>query len=204
MLSVELFEELTHGVCVCSADVLVGAGQLNMPRLEARPLTEAHSPQLATKSRAAHPSLKGPEPLQAEHGFKAQPLNHKILEAPVCEYLPVAILIVCSSILPCCKLPQQAVAQSVIFSVAFSEPGLLLVICLHHKGSCPAEGTTHMAAWQDLWITHLLFAVNSLRAMQAFEPKHGERHVTKAKSPELATRTRARPEVSSCLGHFHQ
>lgn len=33
-------------------------------------------------------------------------------------------------------------------------------------------------------------------AVQAFEPKHGEHVVTKPKSPQLATRSRARPEVS--------
>lgn len=31
--------------------------------------------------------------------------------------------------------------------------------------------------------------------LQAFQPKRGEQPVTKAKSPQLATRTRARPEV---------
>lgn len=67
----------------CSADVLLGAGQLNLPRVEARPLTEAHSPDLATKSRALHQHQKAPDPSPAEQGFKAQPLNKKILEGPV-------------------------------------------------------------------------------------------------------------------------
>ncbi|KAL3160020.1 hypothetical protein ABBQ38_010406 [Trebouxia sp. C0009 RCD-2024] len=93
-----------------NADVLLGAGQLNLPRVEARPLTEAHSPDLATKSRALHQHQKAPDPSPAEQGFKAQPLNKKILEGPV------------------------------------------------------------------------------------FEPKHGEHVVTRAKSPQLATRSRARPE----------
>ena len=67
----------------CSADVLLGAGQLNRPHVEARPLTEAHSPNLATKSRAVHQHHKAPDPSSAEQGFKAQPLNKKILEGPV-------------------------------------------------------------------------------------------------------------------------
>ena len=54
-----------------------------MPRLEARPLTEAHSPDLATKSRAMHQHQKVPDSSQAEQRFKAQPLNKKILEGPV-------------------------------------------------------------------------------------------------------------------------
>ncbi|DBB09605.1 hypothetical protein WJX82_001287 [Trebouxia sp. C0006] len=93
-----------------NADVLLGVGQMNLPRAEACPLTEAHSPHLATKHRAAHQHHKVPEPSQTDQVFKAQPLNKKILEGP------------------------------------------------------------------------------------AFEPKHIEHAVTKAKSPQLATRTRARPE----------
>lgn len=54
-----------------------------MPRMEARPLTEAHSPDLATKSRAVHQHQKAPDSSQAEQRFKAQPLNKKILEGPV-------------------------------------------------------------------------------------------------------------------------
>ena len=53
-----------------------------MPRVEARPLTEAHSPDLATKNRAVHQHQKAPDS-QAEQRFKAQPLNKKILEGPV-------------------------------------------------------------------------------------------------------------------------
>lgn len=75
---------LTSDCSSCrSADVLLGAGQLNMPRVEARPLTEAHSPDLATKSRAVQQHQKAPDPSPAEQGFKAQPLNKKILEGPV-------------------------------------------------------------------------------------------------------------------------
>ena len=59
---------------------------MNMPRVEARPLTEAHSPALATKSRAVHQHQKPPDCLPAEQGFKAQPLNKKILEGPVREH----------------------------------------------------------------------------------------------------------------------
>lgn len=62
---------------------------MNMPRVEARPLTEAHSPDLATKGRAMHQHQKAPEVLQPEQSFKAQPLNKKILEAPVREWQPV-------------------------------------------------------------------------------------------------------------------
>ena len=64
--------------------MLLGTGQLNMPRVEARLLTEAHSPELATKSRAVHQHHKVADPSPAEQGFKAQPLNKKILEGPVC------------------------------------------------------------------------------------------------------------------------
>ena len=66
-----------------SADVLLGVGQMSLPRAEARPLTEAHSPDLATKHRAAHQHPRPPEQSQADQGFKAQPLNKKILEGPV-------------------------------------------------------------------------------------------------------------------------
>ncbi len=48
--------------------------------------------------------------------------------------------------------------------------------------------------------------LRNLDGMQAFEPKHGEHAVTKAKSPQLATRTRARPEVTkiACMiSSFH-
>ena len=69
---------------VCSADVLLGVGQMNLPRVETRPLTEAHSPDLATKHRAAHPHPHAPPPAEPDQGFKAQPLNKKILEGPVC------------------------------------------------------------------------------------------------------------------------
>ncbi|DBA82837.1 hypothetical protein WJX77_000693 [Trebouxia sp. C0004] len=93
-----------------NADVLLGTGQMSLPRADTRPLTEAHSPHLATKHRAAHQHQKVPQPSQPDQAFKAQPLNKKILEGPV------------------------------------------------------------------------------------FEPKHSEHTVTKAKSPQLATRTRARPE----------
>ncbi|KAL0037418.1 hypothetical protein WJX79_007009 [Trebouxia sp. C0005] len=93
-----------------NADVLLGVGQMSLPRAEARPLTEAHSPHLATKHRAVHQQQKAPESSQTDQAFKAQPLNKKILEGP------------------------------------------------------------------------------------AFEPKHGEHTGTKAKSPQLSTRTRARPE----------
>ncbi len=54
-----------------------------MPRGEARPLTEAHSPDLATKHRAAFQHQTAPEPFQTDQGFKAQPLNKKILEGQV-------------------------------------------------------------------------------------------------------------------------
>jgi len=54
---------------------------MSLPRAEARPLTEAHSPHLATKHRAAQ--QKVPEPSQPDQPFKAQPLNKKILEGPV-------------------------------------------------------------------------------------------------------------------------
>lgn len=67
----------------CSADVLLGVGQMTLPRAEARPLTEAHSPHLATKHRAAHQHHSIPEPSQPDQAFKAQPLNKKILEGPV-------------------------------------------------------------------------------------------------------------------------
>ena len=68
---------------LCSADVLLGVGQMQMPRAEARPLTEAWSPDLATKQRAAHQHQPSAEVPQSGQGFKAQPFNRKILDAPV-------------------------------------------------------------------------------------------------------------------------
>ena len=55
-----------------------------MPRVEARPLTEARSPDLATKQRAAQQQQQlNIEVPQSGQGFKAQPFNRKILDAPV-------------------------------------------------------------------------------------------------------------------------
>ncbi len=54
---------------------------MSLPRAEARTLTEAHSPHLATKHRAAHHKVL--EPSQPDQAFKAQPLNKKIFEGPV-------------------------------------------------------------------------------------------------------------------------
>ena len=45
-------------------------------------------------------------------------------------------------------------------------------------------------------LRQVLQLLNHACAVQAFEPKRGEHMVTKAKSPQLATRSRARPEVS--------
>ena len=73
-------------VVVCSPDVLLGTGQFNMPRAEARPLTEAQSPALATRHRAAHQQIKQADQQQpdaAQPAFKAHPLNKKILDGPV-------------------------------------------------------------------------------------------------------------------------
>lgn len=74
-----------------------------MPRVESRPLTEAHSPALATRHRAAHQQMKDAEHQQpeAQFAFKAQPLNKKILEGPVSSCLP-AHMHAATSVQPCC------------------------------------------------------------------------------------------------------
>ena len=77
---------MTPWFVVCSPDVLLGTGQFNMPRAEARPLTEAQSPALATRHRAAHQQIKQADQQQpgaAQPAFKAHPLNKKILDGPV-------------------------------------------------------------------------------------------------------------------------
>ncbi|KAK9824414.1 hypothetical protein WJX72_010115 [[Myrmecia] bisecta] len=59
--------------------IMAGSGQYGVPKVDPRPLTEAHSPHLATDRRAAaHPAV--PQDEAPAPAFKAQPLNKRILE----------------------------------------------------------------------------------------------------------------------------
>ena len=60
-----------------------------MPRVVAQSLTEARSPDLATKQRATLQQPAAPQASQPDQGFKAQPLNKKILEGPVSANQPL-------------------------------------------------------------------------------------------------------------------
>ena len=66
----------------CSPAVLAGPQEKGRrARAASQPLASSEAPYLATSERAAHP--RQPPQESTVHAFHAQPLNHRILDAPV-------------------------------------------------------------------------------------------------------------------------